>query len=80
MRKLLIPLFVSLALPTAVNAETWYLMAVGRQMARESTSNQWLIPTSSKEECEVAGQEFINRGWGGVFAEKRVEYLCVKGK
>ena len=80
MKRLLLPLLAALALPTAVNAETWYLMAVGRQMARESTSNQWLIPTSSKEECEVAGQAFINRGWGGVFAEKRVEYLCVKGK
>ena len=60
MRKLLIPLLAALALPTAVNAETWYLMAYSRfARGAGATTNQWTIPTSSNQECEEAGQTFL---------------------
>ena len=76
MRKLLIPLLAAFALPTAVNAETWWLMA-GVRFSNVGTST-WSIPTNSLKECEAAGQKFINKDWKKTF--DRAKYVCVKGK
>ena len=60
MKKLLLPLLASFALPSAVNAETWWLMAAGKfdGMAIRVPVN-WSIPTNSEQECEFAGQKFL---------------------
>ena len=60
MKCLLLPLLVALALPTAVNAETWWLMAAGRNY--ESNAS-WSIPFGSEDDCESAGQKFKNKKW-----------------
>ena len=76
MRKFLIPLLASIALPTAVNAETWWLMAAGVGHA----GHNWAIPTNSEQECEFAGQKFLNGSYPIVINEKARGYVCVKGK
>ena len=71
MRKFLIPLLAAVALPTAVNAETWWLMASG---VSGSGGN-----ANSEQECEFAGQKFSNSSLPGVSPRYR-GYVCVKGK
>ena len=73
MKRLLIPLLAALALPTAVNAETWYLLG---KFGKEGT---YSVPMESKEDCEEQGQRFISREWKGTIGGIR-SYLCVKGK
>ena len=78
MRKLLISLLAALALPTAVNAETWWLMAAGRY---GNSSYNWSIPTNSEKECEFAGQNFLNKKWRRIIlTSDMIDYVCVKGK
>ena len=81
MKRLLLPLLAALALPTAVNAETWWLMAAGKfNQAAGSTSHNWAIPTSSEKECEQAGQKFLNGDYPNTIGKKARGYVCVKGK
>ena len=82
MKRLLLPLLAALALPTVVNAETWWLMAGGRWEGKDrSTSNQWSIPTNSEKECEQAGQKFLNTKFpSGFIDDNKKGYACVKGK
>tara|TARA_R100000278_G_scaffold78029_1_gene60587 strand:+ start:207 stop:440 length:234 start_codon:yes stop_codon:yes gene_type:complete len=77
MKRLLLPLLAALALPTAVNAETWYLLA------RINKANHWTVPMPNKEQCESEGEKFMNiqnrdnwRGYLGSFPS----YICIKGK
>ena len=74
MKRLLLPLLAALALPTAVNAETWYLLGKGSKGAT------WQVPMESKEECEKQGQKFIKewdwKGKKGIM----LGYMCIKGK
>ena len=84
MKYLILPLLAALVLPTAVNAETWWLMAAGRHNKQAgSTSYTWSIPTSSETECEIAGKKFIN-DWDEGLAKGQYKsslgYVCVKGK
>jgi len=70
MRKLLIPLLAALALPTAVHAETWYLLV------NKNTS----IPMESKEDCEEQGERFLKgKNWQGDSTFARA-WICIKGK
>ena len=46
MKRLLLPLLTALALPTAVNAETWYLLG------SISGGRNWKVPMPNKEQCE----------------------------
>ena len=85
MKLLLLPLLAAIALPTAVNAETWWLMAAGKSyQGGGATSNTWAIPTSSEKECEQAGQKFLNAVDAGDYpntvVKKNRGYVCVKGK
>ena len=57
MKRLLLPLLAALALPTAVNAETWWLMAAGRYNTTAPFST-WTVPFSSEKQCEAAGKKF----------------------
>jgi len=61
MKRLLLPLLATLALPTAVNAETCYLFA-------SHTRGKHPIPKVSKEACEISGEIFWNKkskNWTG---------------
>ena len=74
MKRLLLTLLAAIALPTAVNAQTWHLLIKG------SKGSMVTVPTSSREECEQSGQKAIKgREWKGgaivVFS-----YNCIKGK
>ena len=55
MSKLLIPLLAAISLPTATNAETYYLLG---SSGRQKTFN---IPMDSLEDCEKAGKRFLDR-------------------
>ena len=53
MKRLLLPLLAALALPTAVNAETWYLLG------SVSGGRNWKVPMPNKEQCESEGKRFL---------------------
>ncbi len=80
MKRLLLPLLAVLALPTAVNAETWYLLGKAGKGATYS------IPMESKEDCEEQGERFIkgkkDKNWKGNknFNILTAGYICIKGK
>ena len=78
MKRLLLPLLAALALPTAVNAETWWLMAAEKyNQAAGITSHTFSIPTSSEQECEFAGQKFLNGDFPYTIGPKARGYVCV---
>ena len=77
MKRLLLPLLAALALPTAVNAETWYLLGSSKERA-------WTVPMPNKEQCESEGKRFINPkenldDWKG-HGVSYLTYICIKGK
>ena len=81
MKRFLIPLLPIFSLTSAVNAETWWLMAGGKTTgAPIATSLNWSIPTHSQQECEFAGQKFLNASFPNVIGTKPRGYVCVKGK
>ena len=77
MKRLLLSLIAVLALPTAVNAETWYLLA------RIGKSAAFTVPMPNKDQCESEGKRFLNNknnnDWGG-FLGNFPSYICIKGK
>ena len=77
MKRLLLPLLAALALPTAVNAETWYLLG------RVAKNGSFKVPMPNKEQCESEGQRFLNNrnqnDWRGFLAAVP-SYICIKGK
>ena len=82
MKRLLLPLLAALALPTAVNAETWWLI-VGARFARvKPATTSWQVPTNSLKECKDAGEKILSNKKlnGEVFWSGLVAYECIKGK
>ena len=74
MKRLLLPLIAALALPTAVNAETWHLLVKGQG------GSMVTVPMESEEQCEQAGKEVTTfKEWEGSGAVMFV-YNCIKGK
>ena len=72
---------MSFGLPSAANAETWWLMAAGKfNQAAGSTAHNWAIPTNSEQESEFAGQKFLNGQYPNTIGTKARGYVCVKGK
>ena len=60
-RFLLLALTAGFLSPSAAIAETWWLMAAGKfNQAAGSTAHRWSIPTNSEQECEFAGQKYLN--------------------
>ena len=56
-------------------------MAAGRlNQGAGTTGHRWAIPTNSEQECEFAGQKFLNGSYPYVIGEKARGYVCVKGK
>ena len=70
MKRLLLPLLAALALPTAVNAESyWLVLKVGvSQGALEK------IEMKSTEQCQEEGGKFVSRN------KKYHSYTCLVGK
>ena len=65
-------------------AETWYLIPMA---AEHNKAVHMVIPTSTQEECEVGGAQFVKASKGGKFDQEGVglydldfTYLCIKGK
>ena len=74
MRKLLV-LPLLLGFTSAVNAETWYLLA--RAGSKGAT---FTIPMESKEDCEEQGNIYLKgKNWKGDKGIIRA-YICIKGK
>ena len=72
MKRLLLPLLAALALPTAVNAESyWLLFYVGG----DDASDLEKIEMDSLEKCKKQGELFLKEGWA-----PSNEYMCVIGK
>ena len=73
-KRLLLPLLAALALPNAVNAETWYLLGKG------NSGTDFTIPMQSKEDCLEQGQRFLKgKNWEGDSSFTRA-WICIKGK
>ena len=68
MRKYLIPLLAAIALPTAVNAETVWLVLRYKGMTS--------IPTNSMEQCEASGQKYMNKIKN---SKTTMFYWCLEG-
>ena len=82
MKRFLIPLLAALTLPTAVNAETWWLIMRGRTHQAQGDVS-WTIPTSSEQECKQEREKAINlENWksNGKFRRLLVDAVCLKGK
>ena len=74
MKRLLLPLLAALALPTAVNAENYYLL-VGTKSSRN-----WTLPMESLEECKKSLARVIAKSnWEGD-TRGDLMAICVKGK
>ena len=75
MKKLLV-LPLLLGFTSAVNAETWYLIA-------SSSRGTYQVPMLSKENCETEGTKFkdlnSNEYWRG-FRGSVPAYICLLGK
>tara|TARA_Y200000002_G_scaffold359670_1_gene344117 strand:- start:217 stop:438 length:222 start_codon:yes stop_codon:yes gene_type:complete len=73
MKRLLLPLLAALALPTAVNAESHWLVI--RSRSKDFAFEKIEMP--SMEQCKEQGEIFKNKQfiWGG-----RNDYICLKGK
>lgn len=76
MKRLILPLLAAITLPTAVSAETWYLLA-------KHKDGFYQVPMQSKENCETEGTKFIdlksNEHWRGYRANFPA-YICIKGR
>ena len=80
-RFLFLALTAGLLSPSAAMAETWWLMAAGKfNQGHGSAAHRWAIPTSSEQECEFAGQKFLNGSFPYTIGPKARGYVCVKGK
>ena len=82
MKKMLLTLLAAFALPTAVNAETWWLVvgARYRNFGQPVQTDMVTIPTNTEQECKLAGEKLLQDGGiNGIIYEK-VNYSCLKGK
>ena len=70
MKRLLIPLLAALALPTAVNAETVWLVLMGG-----GERNLDKIEMKNMKKCEEQGKIFANLG-----GRSKYNYVCLIGK
>ena len=85
MRKLLIPLLAALALPTAVNAESVYLVVktTTGSMMREN-GQLMVVPMKTMDGCEEAGQKLVSseRFIKGKFGKitRDIPFECLESK
>ena len=75
MKKLLIPLLAAIALPTAVNAESYWLI-LGWSW-NTYTAELDKIEVESMEQCREQGEYFRTKGDGFI---RGMSFKCLKGK
>ena len=83
MKRLILPLIAALALPTSVNAETWWLVMRGKTNKSIAPTVSWTIPTESEQECNQERDRVINlENWKSneTFRRLLIDAICVKGK
>ena len=73
MQRILFPLLASLALPTAVNAESYWLIMSAASMKSASLEK---IEMASMEQCKEQGEIFKT----ATYMKRNVQYICLKGK
>tara|TARA_R100000655_G_scaffold91885_1_gene132848 strand:+ start:251 stop:472 length:222 start_codon:yes stop_codon:yes gene_type:complete len=73
MKRLLLPLLAALALPTAVSAESYWLI-----LTDHKTYAYEKIEMESMDQCEEQGKIFMELTLGSVGRTQR--YACLKGK
>ena len=73
MQRILFPLLASLALPTAVNAESYWLVMSAASMKSASLEK---IEMASMEQCKEQGEIFKT----ATYMKRNVQYICLKGK
>ena len=73
MKRLLLPLIAALALPAAVNAESYWLVI---SAASQSSASLEKIEMSSMEQCEEQGKIFRT----ATYMKRNPTYICLKGK
>ena len=81
MKRLILPLIAVLALPTAVNAETWWLLMRGINNGAGIIA--WQIPTQSQQQCNEEKSKALNReNWASNSKMRRLvlDAICLKGK
>ena len=80
-RFLLLALGMGFLLPTAVNAETWWLIVGARyKNFKPAQTDMISVPTSTEQECKDAGKKLVeDEGINGRIYEK-VNFVCLKGK
>ena len=69
MKRLLLPLLAALALPTAINAESYWLVLEYDGMTR--------IEMKSLEQCEEQGKKYMSSKRG---TKNNMHYWCLEGK
>ena len=78
MKRLLLPLLAALALPTAVNAESyWLIISLGIRTGANSSLEKIEMP--SAEACEKEGRKWEDSPTHGPESNKR-KFHCIKGK
>ena len=70
MKRLLLPLLAALTFPTAVNAESYWLILFSYKTGLEK------IEMSSMEQCEENGEKFKTMKT----LPHRQQFICIKGK
>ncbi len=79
MRKLLVPLLAALALPTAVNAESyWLILTYGQAKVNRPVALE-KIEMASLESCEKEGRRWEDSPTQGELDDFR-RFHCVVGK
>ena len=80
MKRLLLPLLAALALPTAVKAESVWLILLNSASIQSSALEK--IEMESMEQCEEQGKYFVDKGFStrGKDYLKGMGYRCIIGK
>lgn len=78
MKRLLLPLIAALALPTAVNAKTVYLIL--KSTIDIDGVGLLSVPMNSMDECEQAGLKLLASDRFDTTFAKRDGFECVVGK
>ena len=80
MKRLLLPLLAAIALPTAANAETIWLMVHGKGSSSHAGYVSWKIPMESMQQCQTAALKIKGSKTINIHHMKSFGYVCVKGK
>ena len=78
MKRLLLPLLAALALPTAVNAESYWLLISAGNVNSHALEK---IEMKSMEQCKEQGEAYKDSGiYGKSAMSTSMRYVCLKGK